>query len=115
MLAFITNTIDMLGLRSFCEGAQSIQPTVVRAFYEGRLHKEQNYVKIDRVVVSFGACEVNSLFSLPNDPEAEGNRIIKTPTWAEMDEALELVAKHGSKWNTSPNGIRALAPNCPTP
>lgn len=44
--AFISQTIDMLGWRNFCEGAQPIQPTVIRTLYKGRLHKEQDSKKL---------------------------------------------------------------------
>lgn len=87
----------------------------MRAFNEGRLHKKQDKVKIDRVVVPFDAWEINGLFDLTSDSEAEGNKIIESPTPVEMDDALKLIAKPRSKWNTSPKGMKTLAPACLIP
>lgn len=55
------------------------------------------------------------MFELPSDTEAEGNRIIECATRAEMEDALKLIAKPGSKWNTSLKGIKTLASSCLTP
>lgn len=82
---------------------------MVRAFYKGRIHKEQYHVKINKTMIPF-----DGLFGLPNNSGAKGNRIIESPTRATMDKALKLIAKTGSKWNVSPKGIRTLAPNCLT-
>lgn len=87
---------------------------MVRAFYDGKLDREQDHVKIKKLVVLFDVWEVNRMFSLPNDSDAKWNRIIKSPTRIEMDEALKLLTKPESKWNTSPKGIRTLGSNCLT-
>lgn len=87
---------------------------VARAFYEGRIHKEQYCIKIYKTMIPFDAWEINGLFGLPNDSEAKGNGILESPMLAEMDEALKLIAKPRSKWNISPKGIQTLAPYCLT-
>lgn len=99
--SFIIESIYTLKWHTFCEGTQTIQPTVVQSFYEGKLHKEQDKVKIDRVVIPFNAWEINGMFELPTDSEGEGNQIMESPMWAEMEDAFKLIAKLGSKWNTS--------------
>jgi len=84
----------------------------VEAFYEGTIHRKAHLVKVEDEVISFEPQEINALFDLPNIAAAEGNRIMSTPTDAEMNDALTIIAKPGSEWNTSPKGIQSLAPNC---
>jgi len=110
--AFIIQGVDALSWRQSCESGQVIQPTAVEAFYEGKIHRKAHLVKVEDEVISFEPQEINALFDLPNIAAAEGNRIMSTPTDAEMNDALTIIAKPGSEWNTSPKGIQSLAPNC---
>jgi len=110
--AFIIQGVDTLCWRQFCESGQVIQPTAVEAFYEGTIHRKAYLVKVEDEVISFEPQEINALFDLPNNAAAEGNRIMSTPTDAELNDALSIIAKPGSEWNTSPKGIQTLAPTC---
>jgi len=110
--AFIIQGVDAMGWRQFCESGQVIQPTAVKAFYEGTIHRKAHLVKVEDEVISFEPQEINGLFDLPDIATAEGNRIMSTPTEAEMNDALTSIAKPGSNWNTSPKGIQTLAPSC---
>lgn len=108
--SFIIESIYTLKWHTFCEGTHTIQPTFIQSFYEGKLHKEQDKVKIDRVVIPFNAWEINGMFKLPSDSKAEGNKIIESSMQVKMDDALKLIAKLASKWNTSLKGIRLWPP-----
>lgn len=110
--AFIIQGVDAIGWSQFYESAQVIQPTAIEAFYEGTIHRKAHLVKVEDEVISFEPHEINALFDLLDIAAAEDNRIMSTPTEAEMNDALKIIAKPGSEWNTSPKDIQTLAPTC---
>lgn len=61
--------------------------------------------------VSFNAKEINAIYKLKDNSNAEGNNIIESTLPELMEDAVRALAKPGAKWDVSPTGIKTLPVN----
>lgn len=65
--------------------------------------------------VPFNAQKINDMFSLKDNPDAEGNHLIASTSHERMQNVVQVIAKPGSKWETSPTRIKTLPSKCLLP
>lgn len=109
---YILDIVDHHGQRNFCYSPSIMQPSVFQAFYEGRVDNEEDTMIVYGCEIPFNAQEINVIFQLRDDLNTEGNQLIATTSHEHMQDAVQLMAKPGSKWETSPTGIKTLPSKC---
>ena len=70
---------------------------------------------VDETEVPFNTREINAIYELRDNPDAEGNKIIESTQTELMEDALRVMAKPGAKWDVSPTGIKTLSASSLTP
>lgn len=107
---YILNLINHHGWQEFASPT-FMQPSIVRNFYDGQIDEEEDMVRVHGCEVPFNAREINSLFKLRDNPNAEGNQLIASSSNEQMQDTIRVMEKPGSKWDISPTGIKTLPPN----
>ena len=64
---------------------------------------------VDETEVPFNAREIDAIYELRDNPNAEGNKIIESTPTELMEDAIRVLAKPGAKWDVSPTGIKTLS------
>ncbi|XP_038904385.1 uncharacterized protein LOC120090747 [Benincasa hispida] len=104
-----TSVVLEHGWETFYQCLSIIIPTVVRAFYKGRLHGTKDAVIMKGCIVPFSARDINELYKMKDIPDASGNKIIDDPQEEKMEDALRTLTQSGTQWSVSLKGIKTLA------
>lgn len=67
---FVYIPIKEFEWKKFLKGSSTALLDVVRIFYEGFIHKEENYTYIKGKHIYVDAIAINNLYGLPNNPDA---------------------------------------------
>lgn len=65
-----------------------MQPSVFQAFYEGRVDNEEDTMIVCGCEIPFNAREINVIFQLRDDLNAEGNQLIATTSHEHMQDTV---------------------------
>lgn len=115
LLAYIMDIIDHHGWRNFCADPTTMQPSVVHAFYDCQIDDEEDMIIVHGCEVPFNAREINPIFQLRDNSDAEGNQLVASTSHEHMQDVIRVMAKSGSKWDVSPISIKTLPANCLLP
>lgn len=76
LLAYILDIIVHHDQCNFYAGPTIMQPSVIQAFYEGKVNEEENMVIIHGYEIPFNTQEIYTVFQLRDNLDAEGNQLI---------------------------------------
>lgn len=88
ILTYILEIIDHHGWQDFCAGLSIMQLIVVWAFFEGNIDQKEDMVVTHGCEVPFNARKINTMFSLRDNSDAKGNKMIASTSDKHMQGAI---------------------------